>query len=189
MDVLTGTSGADAISGLDGADILRGRNGDDILDGGDGADALFGDAGDDVLRGGLKNDALDGGQGNDMLFGGEGGDALTGGAGNDTLSGGSGSDVLAGGSGDDVFVFDRSGGSDLVLDFRVGPSGGDVIDVRALPNVRSFDELAALIGQNALGHAVIDGGEHGSMTLVGVRPEQLAADDFLFAGGASFDLI
>jgi Ca2+-binding RTX toxin-like protein len=184
-DDLTGTSGADAMNGLDGDDVLRGKNGDDVLDGGSGSDLLFGDSGADLLKGGSGADALDGGQGDDILMGGDGVDVLNGGANNDRLMGGAGADVLLGGSGDDVFVFERGGGRDMVLDFRTGPSGGDVIDMRAFWDINSFEELSGMIGRNWMGHVVIDAGGGDSMTLAGVTLSQLSADDFLFAPEAA----
>jgi hypothetical protein len=116
-------------------------------------------------------DALDGGQGDDLLMGGEGSDMLNGGTGNDRLLGGAGADVLVGGSGNDVFVFERGGGADTVMDFRTGPSGGDVIDMRAFSEINSFEELSGMISRNWLGHVVIDTGDGASVTLFGVSAD------------------
>jgi Ca2+-binding RTX toxin-like protein len=162
-DRLAGTSGGDLLYGLGGSDILMARDGDDVVNGGEGDDTLLGEKGDDRLNGG------------------DGADLLNGGQGRDTLAGGAGSDILIGGSGDDVFVFERGGGQDMVLDFLHGPKNGDVIDMRAFGHINSFEELSGMIGRNWAGHVTIDMGDGDSMTLVGVRPGQLSADDFLFS--------
>jgi Ca2+-binding RTX toxin-like protein len=162
-DRLAGTSGGDILNGLGGADILMARDGDDVVNGGDGDDTLLGEKGEDRLNGGAGADLLDGGHGRD------------------TLTGGAGSDILIGGSGDDTFVFERGGGQDTILDFLHGPKNGDVVDLRSFTEINSFEELSSLIGRNWAGHAMIDLGGGDSITLVGVRPGQLSADDFLFS--------
>jgi Ca2+-binding RTX toxin-like protein len=118
-DRLTGGSGEDIISGGTGNDVIFGGAGLDQLDGGSGNDLLYGGTGSDRLTGGTGNDQLFGEAGNDRIDGGSGNDQLFGGDGNDRLSGGSGSDVLVGGAGSDMFLFDSSGGNDLIRDFDV----------------------------------------------------------------------
>jgi Ca2+-binding RTX toxin-like protein len=90
---------------------LNGGKGNDALVGTGAADQLFGNGGNDSLRGLGQND---------RLFGMDGDDFIDGGAGDDWLAGGKGSDRLFGGQGADVFVFGKSGGSDVVLDFQLG---------------------------------------------------------------------
>ena len=85
MEIIRGTSGADAL--LAGtADTLIGGADNDTLDarGGDGGNWLFGQDGDDLLLAG-SNDILVGGTGSDRLFAGSGGGVLAGGAGTDQL--------------------------------------------------------------------------------------------------------
>jgi predicted extracellular nuclease len=118
-DRLTGGSGEDIISGGTGNDVIFGGAGLDQLDGGSGNDLLYGGTGSDRLTGGTGNDQLFGEAGNDRIDGGSGNDQLFGGDGNDRLSGGSGSDVFVGGAGSDMFLFDSSGGNDLIRDFDV----------------------------------------------------------------------
>jgi Ca2+-binding RTX toxin-like protein len=105
----------------------------------DGADTLLGNLGDDVLLGGNGDDQLDGGDGDDLLDG----DGVPGSrvvtAGNDTLTGGTGSDI---------FVFGPGFGVDTITDFTgSGRLGGDLIDLRALPDLESYDELAARMSE------------------------------------------
>jgi len=135
-DTLLGGIGTDALTGSAGDDILAGGAGNDRLVGGDGADQLAGDAGNDTLQGGAGADSLEGGDGSDRLEGGSEIDLLWGGAGTDTLLGEGGADRLLGGIGNDrltggadadVFVFGRSDGADLILDFN--RSQGDRIEL------------------------------------------------------------
>jgi T1SS-143 domain-containing protein len=82
--------------------------------------ADFAPAGD--TRGG--NDTLEGGAGSDLLIGQGGDDLLIGGAGDDLMLGGEGRDTFAWQTGD--------GGTDVVLDFTVGGSQGDTLDLSSL---------------------------------------------------------
>lgn len=69
------------------------------------------------LNGTEKADVLFGGSGNDMINGGASHDWLIGGEGNDVLDGGSGDDCLEGGLGDDTYVFGKTSGKDIIIDF------------------------------------------------------------------------
>jgi hypothetical protein len=101
------------------------------------------------------------------------------------------SDNARGGA--DTFVFKRDGGDDTIFDFRA--SDGDRIDVSAL-GIRSLADMT--IASDASGDArlVFEPGRQqflslvshtgafaapGSVTLVGVSPDQLQASDFKFA--------
>lgn len=88
-----------------------------VREGGNGNDVVIGTAGEDQLYGDNGNDRLDGSSGHDLLDGGRGNDVLSGGVGNDLLIGGQGNDTLEGGAGFDTFLFGKSGGSDIILDF------------------------------------------------------------------------
>jgi Ca2+-binding RTX toxin-like protein len=68
------------------------------------ADAITGNAVDNRLFGGTGNDTLAGGDGNDVLIGGDGNDVLNGDNGGDLLVGGTGSDTLQGLGGDDILI-------------------------------------------------------------------------------------
>lgn len=70
-----------------------------------------------VLDGTDKADVLFGGSGNDTINGQESHDWLIGGEGDDVLNGGLGNDCLEGGLGDDTYVFGRTSGSDIIIDF------------------------------------------------------------------------
>ena len=113
------------------------RDGDDILYGSDlGDDDIFSGGGNDIVYGRGGNDSLSGGPDEDVIYGGDGDDSLFGGAGADTLYGGDGRDVLSGwetggsdltddelwgGNGCDIFHFDRSFGTDTIMDYEVHP--------------------------------------------------------------------
>ncbi|KQY91321.1 cadherin domain-containing protein [Brevundimonas sp. Root1423] len=183
-DTLVGTEGNDTIVGLFGDDVIRGRGGDDDLSGGYGSDTLFGEGGNDLLRGGFFDDLLDGGDGDDVLIGGDGDDTLAGGSGNDTLYLDTGSDTASGGGGNDTFVASRYfSREDVILDFDAGVGAGDIIDLTQLSDVHSLQQLRAYLSTDANGDVRIamDSRTGSYITLKGVKPEDLAADDFRFA--------
>ncbi len=188
-DTLLGGSGKDVLHGGDGDDVLGGGKGNDTLHGGDGDDVLNGNEGNDTVSGGAGDDLLDGDQGKDTLYGDGGGDVLGGGKGNDTLYGGDGDDMLDGGSdkdtlsggaGSDVFVVKPGMDRDVVTDFTALSAGGsdaDKIDVSAL-GISDFDSLN--MADNGTGDTVLDFGNGDELTLVGINPGSLGADDFIF---------
>jgi len=103
--------------------------------------------------------------GADLLIGGEGDDVLFGQGGNDTLIGGMGDDLLIGGSGQDAFVWNAGDqGHDRILDFTLGGSEGDVLDLRDLLSGQTSDSLS-----DYLNFAVVDSGGLRS-TLISVTP-------------------
>jgi VCBS repeat-containing protein len=106
-DLFIARRGKVRISGGSGDDRLFGGKDNDELQGNNDNDELYGEEGDDVLYGGLGNDILNGGNGEDTLFGNEG---------NDTLAGGLGNDNLNAGEGNDTYIYNRGGGSDIILD-------------------------------------------------------------------------
>jgi VCBS repeat-containing protein len=169
---------------MGGADTLYGRAGDDDLVGGYGADRLLGESGADLLRGGYGEDELEGGDGDDTLIGGSEGDVLIGGAGNDTLYLDGGPDTATGGSGKDVFVASRYfSHADVITDFVAGVGAGDVIDLTQLGDVHNLQQLRARISTDAAGDVriALDTRTGSWLTLKGVKPGDLAADDFRFA--------
>ncbi|MBY6140983.1 hypothetical protein KUV26_16205 [Leisingera daeponensis] len=171
-DSLRGGTGRDWLLGEDGADVLAGHGGDDRLQGGGGNDRLWGGAGDDVLWGGHGADRLTGGDGADRLAGSGGNDMLDGGRGADSLMGEAGRDLLQGGGGADIFVFAGGHGRDTVADFTPG------LDRIRLEGAAA-DRFADLEISLAEGGTLIGTGS-GWLLLEGLRPGQLAADDFLF---------
>ena len=171
-----GGVGDDTLLGGAGRDRLFGGAGTDQISGGRGQDRLFGGAGNDGLKGGGGQDRLEGGRGRDILFGGARDDILLGGGGRDTLQGGGGNDTLTGGGGVDVFVFGTRNanphGKDLVRDFT---DGQDLIRIN-MPGIGYGDLTVTSQG----GDTLIDTG-FGTITLMGVDPGVLDADDFLFS--------
>jgi Ca2+-binding RTX toxin-like protein len=171
----------DVLAGDGNANILLGDFGNDALSGGSGNDTLYGD-------GRIWVDTADsaGGSGPIALFGtaddGEGlaagNDSLNGGNGNDTLYGGRGNDTLTGGAGDDRFVIEAASGADHITDF----SNHDTIVFDPGSGVDSFSDLTLTKVGNS---TVISWGTGDSLTIDGVKPNQLHASDFTFAAPAS----
>lgn len=188
-DVLGGRDGDDQISGGTEGDTINGGGGDDTLTGDNGADLIRGGAGADDIDGGSKNDTVYGGAGddtvrggknNDQLFGQKGDDELFGETGNDTLNGGAGNDTLTGGDDSDTFVFGRSAGDDVILDFT---DGSDVIDLTAygIQNFNRLNTLGAIRAED--GGVLIDLGAlggSGSIWLDGFDIANLNNADFIF---------
>ncbi|SDF56116.1 Hemolysin-type calcium-binding repeat-containing protein [Sulfitobacter delicatus] len=150
-----------------------GTSQDDLIVTRNGIQELFGLSGDDTIRSGNGDDIIGGGAGNDELFGENGADILSGNSGNDTLVGGRGDDTLIGGEGSDEFHFERSHGSDLVLDFEIG---ADLLVVGENLKASSFSELSLT---QVDGDAFVNFGG-ASVTLTGVTVGNLTEDDFLF---------
>jgi Ca2+-binding RTX toxin-like protein len=67
VEIVIGTSLADAIAGDAGSTELRGGNGADTLTAGDGNDSLYGEGGNDTLVAGVGTQYLDGGGGQNTL--------------------------------------------------------------------------------------------------------------------------
>jgi Ca2+-binding RTX toxin-like protein len=176
----------DVLTGNGGANILLGDHGNDILSGGDGDDTLYGDGRIQVDSHGT------GGSGPITLFGNvddesgfnvgdpdftSGNDTLVGGKGNDTLYGGRGDDMLTGNQGGDTFVIETASGHDHVTDF----GGADHIRFDGVAGVDDFsDLLLTRVGSDT----VITWGTSDSLTVDGLRPNQLHASDFDFTGSA-----
>lgn len=173
-DHLLGGAGNDTLRGGSGADQLQGDAGGDRLQGQKGADRMTGGGGADTLIGGAGKDRIWGGQDSDRLTGGGGRDRLWGGAGEDLLLGGKGRDDMTGGQGADVFVFARGHGADRILDFTPGE---DLIDLTVLGG-RHFNYEDLQISRSSGDTVILTGA--GQITLEGLRPGEITADDFLF---------
>lgn len=158
--------------GLDGYRFYA-TNGDDVFAGTSKDDRIDGGAGRDTLQGAAGHDSLNGGAGDDVLSGGVGNDTLIGGDGVDLLFGGAGADVLVGGTGADVFVFDKSWGSDRILDFKADV---DKLDMRAT-GAHSLADLK--VTASASGVLL----QHGADTVLlhSVKAGVLDASDFIWA--------
>jgi Ca2+-binding RTX toxin-like protein len=213
-DVLDGGDDSDMMIGDGGwvqASSSHIDMGEDVLNGGNGEDFLAGDAGsasanhawinfaDDVLQGGAGNDILCG-DANDVTASNKGtirggNDTLYGGDGDDTLVGdwqernydpyGSlvgGDDTMTGGLGNDLFVFLRSSRADIITDFVAGAATPDVLDVTGYGiDGSNFENV---LTADAYGNAVLDFEFGNTVTLVGVDPSWLHADDFVWLPGA-----
>ncbi len=185
---LSGSLFDDNLTGDGGANIMLGDLGNDTISGGDGNDTLYGD-------GRIHVDSHEtGGSGPITLFGNaddepgfdpdvdpdftSGNDTLIGGKGSDTLYGGRGDDMLTGNQGGDTFVIETASGHDHVTDF----GGGDHIRFAGVAGVDDFsDLLLTRVGSDT----VITWGTTDSLTVDGLRPNQLHASDFEFTAGAS----
>ncbi|MBP2314666.1 M10 family metallopeptidase C-terminal domain-containing protein [Azospirillum soli] len=177
-DLLLGNMGADTLyAGRDRDTLYGGRDGDalfgnddaDRLHGDDGNDRLFGNTGADVLLGNMGADTLYGGRDNDTLYGGRDDDWLFGDEGNDVLFGDLGADTLTGGAGTDLFVFAAGSGQDTVTDFSAAE--GD--------RIRLQGGLTYTLSANGAGNAVITFSGGDSVTLLGIRQDQVQSGWFL----------
>jgi Ca2+-binding RTX toxin-like protein len=79
--------------------------------------------------------------------------------------------MLVGGAGNDTFAFSGGGGHDVVMDF----SDGDILQIAKNINglhVTSAADLAARVTDHD-GNAVIDLGHGDTITLVGIKAEDI----------------
>lgn len=173
-DVINSGNGDDDVNGGTGNDTIIGSRGDDNLEGFDGNDILVGGRGDDNLEGGDGNDLLEGGRGNDVMNGGDGDDLICGFNGDDALNGGRGNDRLEGGRGSDTFIFEAMAGNDVITDFA---GTEDILDLSSADfDFESVDDvLEAASGDD--GNLVIDLGDGGQVTLLGVSITDLNEDN------------
>ncbi len=195
-DTLVGGPGDDSMDGGRGDDTLKGGKGNDTLDGNWGNDTLHGGPGDDTLDGNWGNDTLYGGKGDDTLRGNHGDDTLHGGKGDDTLRGSHGDDTLVGGTGNDImhgdwgaetFVFREGDGHDTIKGFGHGHSERngslDVIELHLKIPAGTTDEAAfetLNISRDGKNTVIAYGGDGDTITLKGVRPNNVTIDDFDF---------
>ncbi len=80
--------------------------------------------------------------------------------------------VSVGGPGNDNFVFQPGIGADTVTNFNPRV---DTIELDHFANIQNVQQLAALIGTDAHGDAVIELGHNDSITLPGVTQSYLQA--------------
>jgi hypothetical protein len=78
--------------------------------------------------------------------------------------------VTFGGPGNDNFVFTPGVGADTIMNFDVQH---DTIDLTHFSNVQSLAQLSSMITANAAGEAVIDLGNHDSITIAALTAAQL----------------
>ena len=89
----------------------------------------------------------------------------------------SGNDTLTGAGGHSEFVLAQPIGDDTIYDFNAAT---DKIDLIGFANIASFSDIPALVTSDASGNAVVTLGEGETITLHGVQPASLNANDFLF---------
>lgn len=178
VDLLIGSSAANAIDGGNGNDFLAGLGGRDTLIGGNGNDTLFGGLHGDVLNGGSGTDtasyefaatgvvaslvgaiplfslepsgeaAGDSYISIENLTGSGNADVLVGNGAVNRLTGGNGDDTLAGGGGADIL--DGGAGADSFF-FATPSEGGDVI-----LNFNAAQDYISLYGANFGGISIVD---------------------------------
>ena len=166
----------DDMFGFDGDDDMLGYGGDDVLRGNKGADQLRGHTGNDELNGGRGKDTLNGGRGGDVLNGNLGNDILNGNLGDDVFRGGSGRDISTGGAGADRFIFKTGDDKDFILDFQPGK---DVVDLRGLDSVTSWNDLSNNHMDEVRGNVVIDGLDGDLLVIRNTSVVDLDENDFL----------
>jgi hypothetical protein len=93
----------------------------------------------------------------------------------DTISGDSASNALTGNRGADTFVYFAFGGADVITDFS--HAEGDRIDLTGVENIFNLNDVLALASGAA--DTVVDFGGGHSLTLTGVTPGNLTAEDFI----------
>lgn len=182
FDRLYGTGQRDTIQGLGADDFLDGRGGNDILLGGDGNDELVGSGG---------NDYLDGGNGDDVLW-------LEGDYGSIDGSNFAFSGTRVGGAGADVFKVKMGGGGssgyalsgtqvsayNMIGDFNPNQVG-EAVDLFEMPWIHGFSDLSIssfiVNGISMTTVSATNGAESLNITMRGVDPSSLIADDFIFS--------
>ena len=87
-------------------------------------------------------------------------------------TGGSNTSVSVGGPGNDTFVFQPGIGAETIGNFN---PWADTLELDHFANVQNIQQLAALIGTDAHGDAVIELGHNDSVTLPGVTQSYLQA--------------
>ena len=196
IENLIGSNYDDVLSGDVGDNILLGGPGDDILAGGGGADLLVGGPGVDTvtyarnlsnhgvrvdLAAGVADGASAEGDrlaGVENLIGSSSDDQLYGSAESNRLWGGRhGDDLMAGRGGRDVFVFHENDGHDTVADFDPAE---DRIELH-LYYGQPFDWQALDIEADGA-DTVIRVNKFHSLRLLGVAPEELGGEHFIFIG-------
>lgn len=167
-------------------DIIVGSNGDNVIEGGGGGDWIHGGAGSDTISYANSSSGIV-----VTLTGGNaaGGDAqgdrlisienVIGSQHRDVIVGNRENNVLTGGEGNDAFLFFRGEiGHDTITDFDATGRDHDIIEFGGV--FRSFDELRQH-AETRGNDVVITIDEHNSITLEGVRLNQLDAGDFFFS--------
>ncbi len=174
--VITGPTATTVIGGAQG-DSITGSSGFDVIEGNGGNDTIAGGDGNDTLRGGDGDDFLTGDGGEDRLYGDAGDDTLLGGTGYDLISGGTGSNIVTGGGRADGFLV-TPGETLTITDFETS-NFFERIDLRAFAGV-AFGDLT-IVGSE-LADTLITLPDGTAITLLGVAPGSLDAEDFVFDG-------
>jgi Ca2+-binding RTX toxin-like protein len=108
----------------------------------------------------------------DILTSSIGNDVLIGRGGDDQFDGGHGKDIMTGGGGEDRFVFQVDMGRDVIRDFDA--DGGDGFQDHIDATFPGAGAISAS-GKNTL----IDFGDGDIFVLVGVKPNEIDASDFI----------
>lgn len=132
------------------------------------ADTMKGSKKGDYLNAGQGDDYITGGKGNDDIRGEDGNDTLLGGAGDDRIWGDSHNDTMTGGKGRDMFTFFIGDGHDVITDFDVKQDGFEA----------DWDSVQSIFKSGS--NTVIDFGNDSTITLLGVKPNQIHEDLFAF---------
>ncbi|MDB5525144.1 MAG: hemolysin-type calcium-binding repeat family protein [Rhizobium sp.] len=114
------------------------------------------------------------------LAGNGGANTLKGAAGDDILAGGQGNDKLVGGGGIDIFVFANRMGKDRVTDFVPEGANHDIIDLGNVSAITDFADLKANHLEKSGSDVVIFINNGDTITIEGVKINDLHANDFLF---------
>jgi len=93
------------------------------------------------------------------------------------LPGEAGDDTTSGGAGDDLFVFSQGDDADSISDFAAGSGTDDALDISAF-NFADFDAVQAATTTTGT-DSIIQLDADDSITLLGVKSNELHEDDFL----------
>ncbi len=110
--------------------------------------------------------------------------AVLGGNFGDTLKGNGGANTFTGQGGADTFVYSSGGAADTIADFSHGQ--GDKIDLTGRSDVHTLADIQARASGTV--DTLIDFGGGDTLTLTGIAPGSLAADDFMFSVATVGDL-
>ncbi|HEX2544242.1 MAG TPA: calcium-binding protein [Ramlibacter sp.] len=194
FDYLYGGTGSNVLMGGGGTDVVISEGVNDVVHSGAGSDMVYlygsgtstvtNESGNDVLvvvggsvvaLTGGGQDYVYGGAGSDWISSGGGVDVLVGGGGSDTFHGGAGVDYLFLGAGPDTLLHDLQSGVDVVNGFD---PARDVIALQGT-GLGSFAQVQAATSDfGSFLVVTIDAAT--AVWLVGVRPEQLSASNFVF---------
>ncbi|MFM2281806.1 MAG: hypothetical protein RLZZ444_4037, partial [Pseudomonadota bacterium] len=133
----------------------------------------------DRFTGTSAGDRLVGTMGADVIRGLADADRIFGGAGKDRIDGGAGHDRITGGVENDQFVFSGSFGKDTITDFDAVGSDHDLLDIRSIKSITSWNDLTSHHMRQVGDDVVINAGSGATITLTDLWMLTLDKSDVL----------